>query len=125
MAKTTKKGASKKAPAEPAADLGASEAPVEPKVETPEEAQERLEKEIDAEVATPADKAAVAPAENSEVVEKKGVKVLTPAPMRYVAVGVEVYNPKGVLVGTEANENVAGRKAERFNDLHRQHKLTV
>ncbi len=38
---------------------------------------------------------------------------------RFEAIGVEIFNREGVLVGTEIDESTANRKADRFNSLHR------
>lgn len=115
MVKKTTKKTPAPAPV-PAADLGASGE------ETAADVQARMEAEVDAATAAPADAASVTPAGDSEVVKEKGVKTLVPAPRKFVAVGTDIFNPAGKHIGSEENENAAGRKAERFNDLKRQHK---
>lgn len=41
---------------------------------------------------------------------------------KFYSDGNRIFNPQGVLVGTEENERVAARKADRFNDLERNRK---
>lgn len=59
----------------------------------------------------PAEKAPEAP---SKVSKDDGVESITPTG-RFVTVGNKIFNPQGVLVGTEEDASVAARKADRFN----------
>lgn len=47
-----------------------------------------------------------------------GQKSITPTG-KFEAVGVEIYNKAGVLIGVEVDEATAARKADRYNSLHR------
>lgn len=59
-----------------------------------------------------------APAPKPKVDKESGEKVIT-ATGKFEAVGNEIYNERGVLVGTEESASVAARKADRANSLRR------
>ena len=103
--------------------LEAAKAPAEPVDEAA-----KLEAEIAAATAAPegvkTDLGSVAPAGDLKVVESKGedgskVRRLERPTGKFEAVGVEIFNRQGALVGTEEKENDAARKADRFNGLTR------
>lgn len=88
-------------------------------------AAEALENEVDAATTAPAGvrtaskKASAAP--KHEIKEEDNedgdqvVRSLQTPTGKFVAIGNEIFNPKGQLIGTEENSNDAARKADRFN----------
>lgn len=98
------------------------------KAEAPAQTQQEidaaaLDKSVDASAAAPAGAtssgAPLPPAEKAPEAASKpskedGVESITPTG-RFVTVGNKIFNPQGVLVGTEEDASVAARKADRFN----------
>lgn len=102
--------------AEKAAKLGAGEAD-----------EAALETAVDEAVAAPGDSLQPSPARAPKPLKEGAVKEVEDedgAVRRYIdrtgrfeAIGNEIFNREGVLIGTEDSESVAARKADRFESM--------
>jgi hypothetical protein len=107
--------------AKKAAKTGAAKGAA-PIVEDTDEASD-LEKQVEKDTTAPADVLAIdrpapTPVSSKEILKNKETGVLTIRPTgRFEAIGSLIFNREGVHVGSEANDNDAARRADRFNSL--------